>query len=109
MKIVKIDAAKITSEGTLHDVFYEAFGFPGYYGRNMNAWIDCMSSLDSEMNTVQVKEGEFVTLEIEHMRELKEKHPDLYAEIVECSAIVNWRRTENGEAAILALSFHTLK
>ncbi|MDZ4753789.1 MAG: barstar family protein [Phycisphaerae bacterium] len=26
--------------------FAETFGFPGFYGRNMNAWNDCMTFLD---------------------------------------------------------------
>ena len=72
----------------------------------MNAWIDCMSSLDTEMSKVQVKEGEILALQLDNAKDLKEKYPYLYAEIVECSAFVNWRRTEKGEPAILALSFY---
>ncbi|MDB5225542.1 MAG: barnase inhibitor [Candidatus Adlerbacteria bacterium] len=106
MKTVIIDAGKIVSEETLHDTFYEVFGFPDYYGRNMNAWIDCMSSLDTEMNKVQVKGGEIVTLQLDNAKDLKEKYPELYSKVVESTAFVNWRRTENGESAILALSFH---
>lgn len=44
--IVRIDARRIVDLDSFHDVFAEAFGFFGGYGRNMDAWIDCMSSLD---------------------------------------------------------------
>ena len=46
MPLVKIDCTQITDWHTFSDVFAAAFGFPGYYGRNMNAWIDCMTYLD---------------------------------------------------------------
>ena len=40
--LVEIDTARITDWGTFHDVFAEAFGFPDFCGRNMDAWIDCI-------------------------------------------------------------------
>jgi hypothetical protein len=45
MTVVMLDTRRILDWNTFHDVFAEAFGFPDFYGRNMNAWIDCMSSL----------------------------------------------------------------
>jgi RNAse (barnase) inhibitor barstar len=46
MVIVRIDTTKIRDWASFHEVFSEAFGFPDFYGRNMDAWIDCMTSLD---------------------------------------------------------------
>lgn len=46
MTVVKLDTRPITDWLTFHTVFAKSFGFPGFYGRNMNAWIDCMTSLD---------------------------------------------------------------
>lgn len=37
MTLVKLDTRRITDWDTFHDVFAEVFGFPGFYGRNMNA------------------------------------------------------------------------
>lgn len=48
MQIHKIDASDINNWEKFHDYFYKEFNFPGYYGRNMNAWIDCMSDLNNE-------------------------------------------------------------
>ena len=44
--VVKLDTARIADWDSFHDVCAQALGFPGFYGRNMNAWIDCMTSLD---------------------------------------------------------------
>ena len=45
-KKVSIDCAIIHDCNSFHDEFARVFGFPSFYGRNMNAWIDCMTSLD---------------------------------------------------------------
>ena len=106
MKIVHIDGAEIKDWDTFHDVFAHAFGFPEYYGRNLDAWIDCMTSLDEEFNRVHVEEGEVVCISIDNAADLKERCPEQYQAFVEGSAFVNWRRLEVGEAPILLASFH---
>ncbi|MDG3003854.1 barstar family protein [Paludisphaera mucosa] len=40
MQLVKLDTRRITDWDAFHDAFAEAFGFPEFHGRNMNAWID---------------------------------------------------------------------
>ncbi|MCA9610738.1 MAG: barstar family protein [Myxococcales bacterium] len=35
--IVAIPTRRIVDWDTFHDVFAEAFGFPGFYGRNLDA------------------------------------------------------------------------
>ncbi|WP_431263330.1 barstar family protein [Roseateles chitinivorans] len=87
------------------DVFAEAFGFPDFFGRNLNAWIDCMTSLDVTMSEVQVAPGELVCLALDAADIFKAACPEQYLALVECSAFVNWRRIENGEPPILVLSF----
>lgn len=105
---VFIDADVITDWDSFHDVFAERFGFPDFYGRNMNAWIDCMTCLDEEdgMSSVSVKPGEFVVICLSNVRAFKMRCRDVYDELIECTAFVNYRRIEIGYAAILALSFH---
>lgn len=99
----------LTDWDAFHDTFAEKFGFPGFYGRNMNAWIDCMTSLDCPedgLTTVHVPDGGIVVLHLEHVTDFRRKHPELYDSIIECSAFVNYRRIEMGEGPVLALSFH---
>ncbi len=46
MPIIRIQGTQIQTWETFHDTFYTVLGFPGFYGRNMDAWIDCMSYID---------------------------------------------------------------
>ena len=105
---VQIDGSKITDWESFHDHFFETLGFPEFYGRNMDAWIDCMTSLDAPedgMSSVHVTHGDTLLLCISGARDFKKRCPDIYAALVECSAFVNYRRIETGGQAILALSF----
>jgi RNAse (barnase) inhibitor barstar len=38
MTLVKVDMGRIHDWDTFHTVFHEVLGFPGFYGRNMDAW-----------------------------------------------------------------------
>ena len=45
--VVTLPAEEITDWASFHSVCKRLFGFPDFYGRNMDAWIDCMTSLDN--------------------------------------------------------------
>jgi hypothetical protein len=107
MKTVSIDARAIDGAATFHESFVRAFGFPSWYGRNMEAWVDCMSALDEPddgLSHLKVGPGEVVVLQIEHASDLKARCPDLWLTLLECTAFVNWRRIESGSAAVLTIS-----
>ena len=107
--LVRLDTTKIHDWASFHDAFAEAFGFPGFYGRNMDAWVDCMTSLDDPadaMTTVHAPKGGVVVLQLDGADDFVERCPKQYQAIVECSAFVNWRRLERGEPAVIALSYH---
>lgn len=109
MKVIKIDTHCIKDWDSFHDVFMKALGFPEFYGRNMNAWIDCMSSLDCPehgMTTVHVAPGEVMVFELSDATDFATRCPEIYNAIVECSAFVNYRRIENGEPVVLSLSYY---
>jgi hypothetical protein len=44
---VRIDGSQLTDWESFHKVFAGVLGFPAFYGNNMDAWIDCMTSLDT--------------------------------------------------------------
>jgi hypothetical protein len=95
MTLVKLDTSRIHDWDTFHDAFAQAFGFPDFYGRNMNAWNDCMTYLDDPaagMSKVHAPSGGVVVLELEHVADFARRCPEQYAAIIECSAFVNWRR-----------------
>lgn len=106
MPLVRLDAKRIVDWDTFHDVFAEIFGFPSFYGRNMNAWVDCMTYLDDPdagMTTIHGTAADQVILQIDNVGCLPSA---IYDAIIECAAFVNWRRIEMGEPAILTLSFY---
>jgi hypothetical protein len=105
MPLVHIDARQIHDWKSFHDVFARVFGFPEFYGRNMNAWIDCMTYLDEDtgMTTVHGSASDTVVLCVNHINAMP---PEIYAAMVECAAFVNWRRIEMGLPSVLTLAFH---
>jgi hypothetical protein len=108
MVIVTIDTQRIVDWVTFHDVFSEALGFPRFYGRNLNAWIDCMTCLDDPeagMSAVHAPAGGILTLQLQNVDDFSGRCPIQYAAIVERAAFVNWRRIELGSPPVLALSF----
>jgi hypothetical protein len=73
-----------------------------------NAWIDCMTSLDdpdAAMSRVHAQGGRVLVLQLDDVDDFAARCPEQYAAILEASAFVNWRRIEQGHAAVLALSF----
>lgn len=91
---------------SFHDVFEQALGFPEYYGRNMDAWIDCLTyadDADSGMVTNPVASGDLLTLAITDAAEFKQRCPEQFDALIECTAFVNYRRREVGDGPVLAL------
>jgi len=109
MTVVRLDTRRITDWESFHDVFAELFHFPGYYGRNLNAWIDCMTCLDephAELSPIQTSPDDVVVIHLEDSDDFIRRCPEQYAAIIECSSFVNWRQIEEGRPPILALSFY---
>ena len=110
MPIVHIDGRNIKDWETFHGVFSAAFGFPGFYGQNMNAWIDCMSYLDepdSGMTTIFATASNPMVINIDHIDDLRNRNEEIYDTMIECAAFVNWRRVQRGEPPVLMLSYYS--
>jgi len=106
---VEIDAAQIHDWASFHSTFAAALGFPDFYGRNMNAWIDCMTALDDPdagMSKVHAPKGGIVLLKVVNAEDFAKRCPEQFGALNECSAFVNWRRREQGHPPVLALSYH---
>ncbi len=96
MKTISIDVSGISDWTAFHDFFAKTFGFPTYYGKNMNAWIDCMGD---------VLLGESIFLHINRAKGLKERCPDIWDALIECSAFLNYRQHEVGKGPVISLSY----
>jgi RNAse (barnase) inhibitor barstar len=91
----RIDCDKITDWESFHAVSVSVFEFPEYYGRNMNAWIDCLSDFDSP-----------VVIQLEGAKSFQSRCQEIYAAIVECSSFINWRMIEAGDEPLIFLSIN---
>lgn len=111
MPIIPIPTDRITDWDSFHDVFAEALGFPPHYGRNLDAWIDCMTYADdSEAGMISpylvAQDGDVLTLELGILGDFAERCPEQYNALNECASFVNYRRIERGARSIVALSFY---
>lgn len=104
IRTVQIDGTRITDWPEFHDAFAQAFGFPEFYGRNLDAWVDCMTRLDEDFNGVRLAQGELLMLQITDAAAMKDNAPQILSALFEMASFVNYRRVEIGQAPILIVS-----
>ena len=105
-QIIKLETKSITDWESFHSVCAKTLGFPRYYGRNMDAWIDCMTYLDdvdAGMTSVTVAPGELFHLEVMDSADFQERLSEIFQAFIKCATFVNRRRAEQGECPVLAL------
>lgn len=90
---VVLDGRELSSWRAFHDVFAREFHFFAAYGRNMDAWIDCMSSLadDGGVTSFALRENEYISLHIHNFEEFYRTSGDIASALLECTAFVNRR------------------
>ena len=104
--VIQVPTDEIVDWATFHTVFKRVLGFPSYYGRNMNAWIDCLTYVDDEdsgMTDPFIMPGDLMTLQLKDVADFKERCPEQYDALIECTAFVNYRRVETGGNPVLTL------
>ncbi len=89
MKKIIIDGAKIATKDELHDTLAAAFGFPEWYGRNLDALYDCLTTYPADCETgceadcetgCDAGDGDGVGVIVENFNELDEAIP-IYARL----------------------------
>src|SRR2546425_11889389 len=103
LQAARVQTKSITDWDSFHSVFAETMGFPSFYGRNMDAWIDCMTGFDDGMTRFTVAPGELFHLEIADAADFQRRVPEIFQAFIECAAFVNSRRIERGEPPGLAV------
>jgi len=80
---------------TFHAVSQETFGFPDSYGRNMDAWIDCLTYVreGDGMSRFELEKDEMLEIEVSNTKAFSRRVPEVFDALVECSAFVNSRNT----------------
>jgi RNAse (barnase) inhibitor barstar len=105
MASVQLDGSQITDWNTFHTACITAFGFPDFYGRTIDAWVDCLSYLrdDENMTKFRLKPDEVLQITIANAAVLKKAAPDLLEEVAFCIEGINERYDDYGEKPALAL------
>ena len=105
MATVRLDGAAIHDWPSFHAQCKEAFGFPDFYGNNLDAWVDCLSYLrdDDGMTRFQLGPDEVLEIEIANADQLQRQAPDLLEELAFVVEGVNERYEDYGEKPALTL------
>jgi hypothetical protein len=105
MPTVRLDATRIADWEAFHTECRREFGFPDYYGRNMDAWVDCLSYLRDEdgMSKFRLGPDEILEIELLHAGRLKQAAPEILEELAFCVAAINERYEDYGEKPALRL------
>ena len=81
---LKLDASNAATRSELHDLFAQMLSFPDWYGRNLDALHDCMTSLNEDVN-ITVDEDEltgtlgerYVRILLRLLRDCAEENPHI--------------------------------
>jgi hypothetical protein len=109
MATVSIDTSEITDWTSFHRVVSHMFGFPAFYGNNLDAFIDCLGYLDEPsagMTGMHVRPGETLAIQLNAVSGFRRRCPDQFRALQDACAFVNWRRTREHEAPLVALSYY---
>ncbi|SNS39767.1 Barstar (barnase inhibitor) [Noviherbaspirillum humi] len=106
MATVTLDGAAIADWPAFHAQCRDAFGFPDFYGNNMDAWVDCLSYLrdDEGMTRFQLGPDELLQIEIANADALRRQAPDILPTLEDCVEMINERYEDYGEKPALALT-----
>jgi RNAse (barnase) inhibitor barstar len=107
MPAVRLDGREIIDWNAFHDACKRTFGFPEFYGRNMDAWIDCLSGLrdDDGMSSFVLGPDEVLQIEVLHSDTLRARAPAILSALEDCTEHVNELCAEQGEKPVLNLVF----
>jgi hypothetical protein len=99
-EIIDIDAAQIVDWDSFHTAFAEALKFPDFYGRNGNAWIDCLTYDDDGMSVPFPRPGGLLVIRLGNAADFAVRCPDQLKALISWTAAVNDRRREDGTAQL---------
>ncbi len=108
MAHVRLDGAAITDWPSFHAQCRDVFGFPDFYGNNMNAWIDCLSYLrdDDGMTKFRLAPDEMLEIEVDGSAALQQQAPEIAEALADCVEFINDRYADYGEKPALKLVLH---
>ena len=106
MVSITLPTREITDRETFHTVSERVFGFPKWYGRNMDAWLDCMSCVgdaDAGRTCISLAPGELLLIMVPEAESFRERAPDVFAHFIDCTGFANRRFIDAGGPPRIAL------
>jgi RNAse (barnase) inhibitor barstar len=103
---IRLETKRITDRDSFFKEFSSLMGFPDFFGSNWDAWIDCMRSLDDAsegMTKITLPPGELLHIEIEEAEKFAKRVPEVFQQLIGCTAFVNKSRLEVGKQPVLSL------
>lgn len=99
--------SRITDWGSFHDECASVFGFPEFYGRNFNAWIDCLTYVreGDGMSRYQLGPDEALVIHVRDAESFRLHAPEQFAALIDGATFVNRRQIDAGEKPALHLVF----
>jgi RNAse (barnase) inhibitor barstar len=105
MALVQIDSRQIDDWASFHKTCREAFGFPMFYGANLDALIDCLTYIDEGdgMSNVLREPDEKLRIEFLGSKEFRNRLPKILDGFVDAIESVNQRFADQGKQRRIAL------
>ena len=105
MAEVTLDTEQIHNWATFHNQSARIFGFPAFYGKNMNAWIDCLTYLPEGdgMSLFTLAPNEQIFIRLTNFTEFSKSQTEICLVLLECIASVNQRYISNGDIPRLVI------
>ena len=106
MATVRLNGASIIDWSSFHSACRTAFGFPDFYGNNMDAWVDCLSYLrdDEGMSKFRLGPDEVLQIEVADAELMRKQAPEVLEEMAFCIDAINERYADYGEKPALQLT-----
>lgn len=100
-----LDTAKINDWPSFHAQSAEVFGFPDFYGQNLDAWIDCLTYLPEGdgMSRFVLGPSERLFINLLHFESFSKSQPEICQALSETVAFVNQRYISAGDIPRLVL------
>lgn len=105
MPTAVIDGTAIRDWESFHDECARKLGFPGFYGRNLNAFVDCLNYLEQDVGMTRfvLKPGETLDVRITNSADLQSVAPDILQALRDSIGYVNRNYDERGLPALVRL------
>ena len=107
MAVARLSCSEIVDWETLHTACARELGLPDFYGRNGDAWIDCLSCVteDEGMSRFTLEPDEKLRIELIGSASLRQRAPRVLEALVDWTQCVNDRLVETGDRPRLELAF----